>query len=324
MHNPQRQHQRHPPRTHRVRLDILSLEAKTASGKIPPRKSVSGKWIARQAAPRLDRRRLAVNIASDCLDQNNRQLHPDEKTLAKKLAANSKGKYTAEQIEDAMRASGNKALGEDVNAGTIVGGMIDGKPNSNTAYDQDANWSINSVNGIGLNLVQKIPTTVDSALAAYIQGNTGSTYNWSDNTLGKVSTGTSTPNTNPFDSRWNTGNYSGGLTPDTTPEQHHDNMVDMTDKASTGLGIAAIWTPPPLDVALLAMSLAFKAANYNLNPPNKGEFTYDAITTIVPIYLPNGHLFQTGISIGGTLLQPIVTPALDNTFKKLPTYGGNE
>ena len=36
---------------------------------------MSGKWIARQASPRLGRRRLALNIASDCPDTNNRQMH---------------------------------------------------------------------------------------------------------------------------------------------------------------------------------------------------------------------------------------------------------
>jgi hypothetical protein len=44
-------------------------------------------------------------------DVNNRQLHPSEKQLAKDLARQSNGKYTAEQIEEQMRLMGNQALG---------------------------------------------------------------------------------------------------------------------------------------------------------------------------------------------------------------------
>ncbi|WP_152601746.1 hypothetical protein [Burkholderia paludis] len=39
----------------------------------------------------------------------NRQLHLEEKTLAKQLAARSKGKYTQAQIEDQMRIMGAPA-----------------------------------------------------------------------------------------------------------------------------------------------------------------------------------------------------------------------
>ncbi|WP_275795180.1 hemagglutinin repeat-containing protein [Ralstonia syzygii] len=39
------------------------------------------------------------------VDRYNRQLHPDERQLAKKLAANSNGRYTVQQIEDQMRLS---------------------------------------------------------------------------------------------------------------------------------------------------------------------------------------------------------------------------
>ncbi|MGZ9709674.1 hemagglutinin repeat-containing protein [Glaciimonas sp. GNP009] len=71
-------------------------------------------------------------------DVNNRQLHPDEKTLAKQLAANSDGKYTVEQVEDAMRSANNKALGEGVDAGAIV----DVNGDTGTVYDDGAKWSV--------------------------------------------------------------------------------------------------------------------------------------------------------------------------------------
>ena len=43
-------------------------------------------------------------------DQNNRQLHPDERKKAAELAAKSGGKYTPEQIEEQMRLMGNSHL----------------------------------------------------------------------------------------------------------------------------------------------------------------------------------------------------------------------
>lgn len=58
---------------------------------------------------------MALNV-----DANNRQLHPEERTRAQKLAAASGGKCTAQQIEDAIRNSGNSALGEDINAGAVL------------------------------------------------------------------------------------------------------------------------------------------------------------------------------------------------------------
>ncbi|MFZ6774938.1 hypothetical protein ACO0LB_19720 [Undibacterium sp. SXout7W] len=49
-------------------------------------------------------------------DANNRQLHPNDYTLAKALAAKSKGQYTEQQILDALRYSGVK----DSNGNVIV------------------------------------------------------------------------------------------------------------------------------------------------------------------------------------------------------------
>ncbi len=37
------------------------------------------------------------------IDTHNRQLHPNERKLAKELASKSGGRYTAEQIEEQMR-----------------------------------------------------------------------------------------------------------------------------------------------------------------------------------------------------------------------------
>jgi hypothetical protein len=129
----------------------------------------------------------AVNIASTAganAAENNRQLHPDERKLAARLAAKSKGLYTAKQIEDAMRNSGNGKRGENVNYGSIID-INDEK----ARYDKGAQWTVSQD---GKSLVQVMPNNlaVDPALAAFITSNTGasnSTYSWYDYQLGKTS-----------------------------------------------------------------------------------------------------------------------------------------
>nr|WP_315236103.1 hemagglutinin repeat-containing protein [uncultured Albidiferax sp.] len=54
------------------------------------------------------------------VDANNRQLHPEERTRAQKLAAASGGKYTAEQIEEQMRLMGNTTNGGAANTLAIL------------------------------------------------------------------------------------------------------------------------------------------------------------------------------------------------------------
>lgn len=60
----------------------------------------------------------AVNV-----EANNRQLHQSEKELAQKLAAQSKGKYTQQQIEEQMRGMNANVNGktETGNASTVIG-----------------------------------------------------------------------------------------------------------------------------------------------------------------------------------------------------------
>jgi hypothetical protein len=112
-------------------------------------------------------------------DMNNRQLHPDERRKAAELARKSGGKYTAEQIEDAMRNAGNRELGEDITAGMIV-------RNAEDFYDDGARF--NAGTGVA---VQELPNggRVDPDLAAFIAQNTGggnTPYYWGDVQLGKV------------------------------------------------------------------------------------------------------------------------------------------
>jgi len=109
----------------------------------------------------------------------NRQLHPDEKAEAEKLASESGGRYTAAQIEDAMRASPNAALGESTQTGFLVN-----VNDSANIYDVNAPWSLQtSPNGQDQFLMQQLPSNVSPDLANYILSNTGgaySLYSWSN------------------------------------------------------------------------------------------------------------------------------------------------
>jgi hypothetical protein len=111
------------------------------------------------------------------VDANNRQLHAIERSLAQKLALASRGKYTVKQIEDAMRNSGNKAFGEDVNANTIIKNLND----PNATFDKGAVFDKDADKGLAIVQVPPNKGIVDPALAAFILANTGgsaSPYKW--------------------------------------------------------------------------------------------------------------------------------------------------
>lgn len=120
--------------------------------------------------------------AGATVDRFNRQLHPDERELAKKIAAGSDGKYTEQQVADALRLASNSKLGEMVTTGMVV----DGVENPEGIYDAGAMFAVPSRDG--RTLVQVLPSGIDPGLADYIRtmtGNSGSPYVWSDASLGK-------------------------------------------------------------------------------------------------------------------------------------------
>jgi hypothetical protein len=135
--------------------------------------------------------------ASLVTDTNNRQLHMKELTLAQRLAAKSGGKFTEQQIADAMRASGNSALGESVVTGIVVPVKDLAKPG---AFYDGGGMQLSGDAQTGA-YVQTIVSHVDPALAEYILSSTGgsnSPYAWSDSMLGLSKSGPSQSSINPF------------------------------------------------------------------------------------------------------------------------------
>jgi len=104
------------------------------------------------------------------VDRFNRQLHPDEKTLAKQLAEKSKGKYTQAQIEDQMRIMGGLIVGERESGtpDTLVGQM---------PTDSGAKWISGGTTADGKPILTQVTAQPNSELQDYILENSGSAQN---------------------------------------------------------------------------------------------------------------------------------------------------
>lgn len=122
--------------------------------------------------------------------KNNRLLDTEERKRAADLAKKSGGRYTQEEIENALRNAGNRELGEDIASGMTA-------KSNDEVYDPGAVWRAGEL-GSGA-IVQELPNQgrVDPELAAFIQAHTGGSttpYYWGDVQLGKVQPPTSNPN----------------------------------------------------------------------------------------------------------------------------------
>lgn len=98
------------------------------------------------------------------VDRFNRQLHPEEKTLAKQLADRSGGKYTQAQIEDQMRIMGTSVNGasESGAPATLVGQM---------PTDSGARWISGGATADGKPILTQITAQANPELQSYILAN---------------------------------------------------------------------------------------------------------------------------------------------------------
>ncbi|WP_347237467.1 hemagglutinin repeat-containing protein [Paraburkholderia sp. BL17N1] len=127
-------------------------------------------------------------FAASNSDMYNRQLHPQEKTLAQKIAANAAAQgitnadgspVTASQVENAMRAANNSQLGEFVATGVVV--PLNANTPANAVYDTTGMKL--AMDSTGNYLVQT-PSLLDApsqTLQNLILQNTGgasSPYSW--------------------------------------------------------------------------------------------------------------------------------------------------
>jgi filamentous hemagglutinin len=111
-------------------------------------------------------------------DTSNRQLHPDERRIARDLTAKAKAMgltkadgsaYALKDIEDALRNAGNIEKGESVIAGMVVDPKV-----RDAIFDKGAVWTLGE-NG---KLVQVLPPQPPQELVDFIKSETGATYSW--------------------------------------------------------------------------------------------------------------------------------------------------
>ncbi|NMG03866.1 VENN motif pre-toxin domain-containing protein, partial [Azoarcus taiwanensis] len=114
---------------------------------------------------------IAANIGLHATEYN-RRLHLSERQLAQELAARSNGRWSVEQIEDALRWSDSAETAESYFDGVVV--RLD--PYTSPYDVRDNAYDIVS-NGFVVQRLDQIPLP-DSELMAFIQQHTGDTYSW--------------------------------------------------------------------------------------------------------------------------------------------------
>ena len=230
-------------------------------------------------------------------------MHPDEKALAKRLAANSDGKYTVEQVEDAMRAANNKALGEGVDAGAVV----DVNGDTATVYDDGAKWSVVWKDG-KQQLVQQIPSNISPDLMTYIAQNSGGNYGWSPTENMAFNMNNSSGIFNPF-AKANCVGAQCSVVRVNPPLPTRDQMADVAGFFATQAGrfgaAAAGVIPGPH--TLVAESAALMATLLGLGAGGMEQLLRPN---------PRNYLSGSGIDIGNFFLSerfPLFAPVINET-----------
>ncbi|MBR8132654.1 hemagglutinin repeat-containing protein [Burkholderia ambifaria] len=207
------------------------------------------------------------------VDRFNRQLHPEEKTLATQLAEKSKGKYTQAQIEDQMRIMGVSVNGsyESGAPATIVG---------TTPTDMGAQWVGAPATADGKMVLTQKTAIANPELQAYIVANADSAasgqvpsqFNYDRPTNGKWGFKLTGPFTK-FDQ--SDANYVKSTTADTA------SMVSNTagwisSSAATGAAVPSPFAPAFGAIAYGATVVGIAAdATSQLVNPNAGQYTYE-------------------------------------------------
>ncbi|WP_181146493.1 contact-dependent inhibition toxin BcpA [Burkholderia multivorans] len=207
------------------------------------------------------------------VDRFNRQLHPEEKTLAKQLAEKSKGKYTKAQIEDQMRIMGVSVDGQYQSGApeTLVG---------QAPTDSGAKWIYAGSTADGKPILTQATAQVNSDLQAYIVANADSAtpgqvpsqFNYDRSTGSGPGFNLTGPFTK-FDR--SDANYVKGTTADTA------SMVSNTagwisSTAATGAAVPSPFAPAFGMIAYGATVVGIGAdAVSQLVSPNAGQYTYE-------------------------------------------------
>lgn len=164
-------------------------------------------------------------LTSAATDRFNRQLHSEERRLAKKIASHAKARgvrnpdrslITVDQVENGMRAADNSNYGETVMTGMVV--PLNANTRASGLYDPTGMTVTND--GAGNNYLLQDPSMLSSpsqTLRDLITENTGganSPYRWNVASPEEAHAAGGAPRVDPhgpFSPGWNTGDYSAGL-----------------------------------------------------------------------------------------------------------------
>ncbi|QCP52387.1 filamentous hemagglutinin N-terminal domain-containing protein [Trinickia violacea] len=246
---------------------------------------------------------------------NNRVLHPQEQPLAQQLAAaaNAKGitnsdgaAVTANDIANqlAQMSYSQNGSSESGAAATVEGAV---PPNDGTTWAKagvDANT--------GQTIWTQIPGAANPTLQAFILQNT----NGADVPLLQQYKASSPGDQSSYGPQGiSVGSGAGSICPNGncglangSVQLSFPSPATLTDQASTGFGLVAIWLPPPYGEVALAGAAAVKSLNYLYSQPTPFSVVYDTVNAMVGAVIPQGRAVQTIFTLGTTAAQPYVVP----------------
>lgn len=211
------------------------------------------------------------------VDRFNRQLHPEEKTLAKQLADKSGGKYAQAQIEDQMRIMGVNVNGtaESGAPTTLIG---------QTPTDSGAQWIAAGTTANGQPILTQITAQADPQLQSYILANYNSTSSgqvpsqFTYQQTGSGSMNITGPLTK-FDQ--SDANFMRGTTADVA------SMVSTNAGRFSAAAAAAAAIPSPYSAGFSAAAYAATVAGFTADAvaqmakPDVGQYAVSGVTGLI-------------------------------------------
>ncbi|HDR9171952.1 TPA: hemagglutinin repeat-containing protein, partial [Burkholderia vietnamiensis] len=237
-------------------------------------------------------------------DLYNRQLHPQEKTLAKLLADKSGGKYTQAQIEDQMRimgVSGNGASESGAPA-TLVGQM---------PTDSGARWISGGTTADGKPILTQITARPDPQLQSYILANYNSVSPGqvpSPFTYALPSGGGSTNITGPFTKfDKSDGDFVRQTVADTSG-MVSTNAGRIGSAAAAGASLPTPYAPVLDSIAIGSTATGIVAdIIQQIAQPNSAQYVFNGFTAII------GNFASSKL--------PGLTPAINELTNQVNTSG---
>jgi filamentous hemagglutinin len=238
------------------------------------------------------------------VDRFNRQLHPEEKTLAKQIADKSGGTYTQAQVEDQLRIMGVSVNGTSESSAptTLIGQM---------PSDSGAQWISGGTTADGKPILTQVTAQADPQLQSYILSN----YNSAS--PGQV------PSQFAYALTGNSGsiNVTGPFTKfdQSDVDFMRNTTADTASMISTNAGrfsaatAAAAQIPSPYSAGFSAASFASTLTGIaadavgQLAQPNGAQYVFNGFTSIISDYASSKW--------------PLWTPGINEATNKINNSG---